>query len=80
MTTLFISYSITVNAAISGETGVHTLNTTRNFFKCIDDRFQGNGSFVRLMQEVEIIGKPEHRQFSIVHVADRVETLNRRIG
>jgi hypothetical protein len=63
--TLLIICLIYLNATISRETGVHQLNTTRHFFKCADDYFQGNGSVVLLMQEVEIIGKPESPQFSL---------------
>ena len=55
----FIIVVLSANALISCETGVHRLTTTRSFFQCIDNFFQGKGSFVLLMQELEIMQKPD---------------------
>jgi hypothetical protein len=61
-----------LNQAISRETGVHQLNTTRHFFERLDNYSHGNGSVVKLVQELEIIGIPDRHQFSLSGIWDYV--------
>jgi hypothetical protein len=62
---LFLICAMHLNATISGETGVHQLNTTRHFFERVDNYSHGNGSFVLLVQELQIIGIPDRPPFSL---------------
>jgi hypothetical protein len=63
-----------LNQTISRETGVHQLNTTRHFFERLDNYSHGNGSVVKLVQELEIIGIPDRHQFSLSGIWDYVNS------
>ena len=63
-----------LNQTISRETGVHQLNTTRHFFERLDNYSHGNGSVVKLVQELEIIGIPDRSQISLSDIWDYVQS------